>query len=175
MDTSNRLSLRDQIRTVVEPTIVAAGFRLLAIELTGDQTGDIVRLYCDGPGFGVDDCAKISRALSPVLDVEDPMESAYRLEVSSPGIDRPVQTAEDFVRYSGFNAKIRLVPGLERRRYSGVLRGMEDGNVIIEVDGQTHNVPLDQLDWGHLVLNLEEFSRLQAANDADNQHEGAQS
>ena len=175
MDSSNRLTLRDQIRTVVEPTIVAAGFRLLAIELTGDQTGDIVRLYCDGPGFGVDDCAKISRALSPVLDVEDPMESAYRLEVSSPGIDRPVQTAEDFAKYSGFRAKIRLVPGLERRRYSGVLQGFEDGNIIIEVDGHSHQVPLDQLDWGHLVLDLEEFSRLQAATEADIQHQGAQS
>ena len=175
MDSTNRLTLRDQIRTVVEPTIVASGFRLLAIELTGDQTGDIVRLYCDGPGFGVDDCAKISRALSPVLDVEDPMESAYRLEVSSPGIDRPVQTAEDFERYAGFRAKIRLIPGLDRRRYSGVLHGFEDGNILIEVDGQTHYVPLDQLDWGHLVLDLEEFSRLQAANEAAIQQEGAQS
>jgi len=175
MDSSNRLTLRDQIRTVVEPTILAAGFRLLAIELTGDQTGDVVRLYCDGPDFGVDDCARISRALSPVLDVEDPMESAYRLEVSSPGIDRPVQTAEDFIRYSGFRAKIRLIPGLDRRRYSGVLRGMEEGQIIIEVDGETHRVPLEQLDWGHLVLDLDEFSRLQAANKADIQQEGAQS
>ena len=154
---------------------MAEGFRLLAIELTGDQTGDIVRLYCDGPGFGVDDCAKISRALSPVLDVEDPMESAYRLEISSPGIDRPVQTAEDFERYTGFRANIRLIPGLERRRYSGVLQGFEGGNIIIEVDGQAHHLPLDQLDWGHLVLDLEEFSRLQAATEADISYKGAQS
>jgi ribosome maturation factor RimP len=175
MDSSNRISLRNQIRTVVEPTIVAAGFRLVAIELTGDQTGDIVRLYCDGAGFGVDDCARISRALSPVLDVEDPMESGYRLEVSSPGIDRPIQTSEDFVRFSGFRAKLRLVPGLDRRRYSGVLKGLEDGNIIIDVDGEAHLVPLNQLDWGQLVLNLDEFSRIQAANEADIKTEGAQS
>jgi len=175
MDTPNRISLRAQIRTVVEPTIVAAGFCLVAIELTGDQTGDIVRLYCDGPGFGVDDCARISRALSPVLDVEDPMESAYRLEVSSPGIDRPIQTEEDFVRFSGLKAKIRLVPGLDRRRYTGVLQGLEDGDIVIDVDGESHRIPLNQLDWGQLVLNLEEFSRIQAAQEADNQTEGAQS
>jgi ribosome maturation factor RimP len=175
MDTPNRISLRDQIRTVVEPTIVAAGFRLVAIELTGDQTGDIVRLYCDGPGFGVDDCARISRALSPVLDVEDPMESAYRLEVSSPGIDRPIQTAEDFVRFAGLKAKIRLIPGLDRRRYTGILQGLDDGDIVIDVDGESHRVPLNQLDWGQLVLNLEEFSRIQAAQEADNQTEGAPS
>ena len=175
MDTLNHISMRDQIRAVVEPTIVAEGFRLLAIEITGDQTGDIVRLYCDGPNFGVDDCARISRALSPVHDVEDPMESAYRLEVSSPGIDRPIQTESDFVQYQGFRAKIRLVPGLERRRYTGILRGFEDGNILIEVDGENHLIPLEQLDWGHLVLNLEEFSSIQAANEADIAHKGAQS
>jgi len=175
MEISNRNTLRDQIRTVVEPTIVSAGFRLLAIELTGDQTGDIVRLYCDGPGFGVDDCARISRALSPVLDVEDPMETAYRLEVSSPGIDRPIQTAEDFVRFAGYRAKVRLVPGLDRRRYSGILKGLEDGQIVIEVDGETHRAPLDQLEWGQLVLDLDEFSRIQAAAEADFNNEGAQS
>ena len=175
MDTLNHISLRDQIRAVVEPTIVAEGFRLVAIEITGDQTGDIVRLYCDGPRFGVDDCARISRALSPVLDVEDPMEGAYRLEVSSPGIDRPIQTEADFIRYEGLRAKIRLVPGLERRRYSGVLQGIEDGNILIEVDGETHSIPLAQLDWGHLVLDLEEFSRIQAAQEVDQAQEGAQS
>ena len=175
MDTLNHISLREQIRTVVEPTIVAEGFRLLAIEITGDQTGDIVRLYCDGPSFGVDDCARISRALSPVLDVEDPMESAYRLEVSSPGIDRPIQTDADFVRYKGFRAKIRLISGLERRRYTGVLQGFDNGNIVIEVDGESHRIPLEQLDWGHLVLDLEEFSRIQAAQEVDQSQEGAQS
>ena len=175
MEASSRLDIREQLRSVVEPTIEQEGYRLIAIEISGDTSGDIVRLYCDSPGFGVDDCAKISRALSPVLDVEDPMSGPYRLEVSSPGIDRPIQSAEDFVRYKGYRAKLRLIPGSERRRFSGVLQGIDDGYILIEVDGEQHRVPLNQLDWGHLVLDLNEFSSIQAAIVAESQHEGAQS
>ena len=134
-----------------------------------------MRLYCDGPRFGVDDCAKISRALSPVLDVEDPMSGPYRLEVSSPGIDRPIQSADDFARFAGYRAKIRLIPGAVRRRFTGTLQGMNDDQILIEVDGEQHSVPLNQLDWGHLVLDLEEFSRIQNAYDAEPKLEGAQS
>jgi len=175
MEASTRIDIRDQLRSVVEPTIEAEGYRLVAVEISGDTSGDIVRLYCDSPGFGVDDCARISRALSPVLDVEDPMSGPYRLEVSSPGIDRPVQSAEDFARYAGYRAKLRLIPGAERRRFSGTLQGVDDGHILIEVDGDLYRVPLNQLDWGHLVLDLDEFSRIQSAIIAESQHEGAQS
>ena len=76
MEATSRIDTRDQVRAVVEPTIEAEGFRLIAVEITGDTHGDIVRLYCDSPDFGVDDCAKISRTLAPLLDVEDPMTAA---------------------------------------------------------------------------------------------------
>ena len=175
MDANLRIDIRDQIRTAVEPTIEAEGFRLIAVQISGDTNGDIVRLYCDGEGFGIDDCATISRALSPVLDVEDPMTGPYRLEVSSPGIERPVQTPADFSRFNGFRAKLRLAPGADRRRYAGTLKGMDEGNILIEVDGELHMVPIDHLDWGHLVLELEEFSSLQAVLSADANPEGAQS
>jgi len=175
MDANHRIDTRTQIRSLVEPTIEAEGFRLIAVQISGDVSGDIVRLYCEGNGFGIDDCAKISRALSPVLDVEDPMGGPYRLEVSSPGIERPVQSAADFERFSGFRAKLRLIPGPERRRYSGELRGFEDGNILIDVDGELQMVALDLLDWGHLVLDLDEFSSLQATLAADETLEGAQS
>jgi len=175
MEATTRIDIRDQLRAVVEPTIEAEGYRLIAIEISGDTSGDIVRLYCDRPGFGVDDCAKISRALSPVLDVEDPMTGPYRLEVSSPGIDRPIQSQKDFERFTGFRAKLRLILGVERRRFTGVLQGIDDDQILIEVDGEQHRVPLNQLDWGHLVLDLEEFSRIQSATFTDPQHEGAQS
>ena len=175
MEATTRLDTRSQIRATVQPTIEAEGYRLIAVEISGDTTGDIVRLYCDGPSFGVDDCAKISRALSPVLDVEDPMNGPYRLEVSSPGIDRPIQSADDFARFAGYRAKIRLIPGAVRRRFTGTLQGMNDDQILIEVDGEQHSVPLNQLDWGHLVLDLEEFSRIQNAYDAEPKLEGAQS
>ncbi len=175
MEATTRLDTRAQIREVVQPTIEAEGYRLIAVEISGDTTGDIVRLYCDGTDFGVDDCAKISRALSPVLDVEDPMNGPYRLEVSSPGIDRPIQSEDDFIRFVGLRAKLRLIPGLARRRYSGTLQGMDDGQILIEVDGELHHVPLTHLDWGHLVLDLDEFSRIQDAYNATTHPQGAQS
>ena len=175
MDATLRIDIRTQIRSIVEPTIEAEGFRLIAVQISGDTSGDIVRLYCDGADFGIDDCAKISRSLSPVLDVEDPMNGPYRLEVSSPGIERPVQSAKDFERFSGYRAKLRLIPGPERRRFSGTLKGMDDGNILIEVDGELHTVPIDLLDWGHLVLDLDEFSSLQATLLDTATLEGAQS
>jgi ribosome maturation factor RimP len=175
MEASLRIDIRAQIRAVVEPTIEAEGFRLIAVQISGDTSGDIVRLFCDGADFGIDDCARISRALSPVLDVEDPMNGPYRLEVSSPGIERPVQSAADFERFNGFRAKLRLIPGPERRRYAGTLKGMDEENILIEVDGELHLVPLDLLDWGHLVLDINEFSSLQAALAAPDNLEGAQS
>ena len=103
------------------------------------------------------------------------MSGPYRLEVSSPGIDRPIQSADDFARFAGFRAKIRLIPGVVRRRFTGVLQGMDDNKILIEVDGEQHSLPLNQLDWGHLVLDLEEFSRIQNAYDAEPKLEGAQS
>ena len=175
MEASLRLDIRTQIRSIVEPTIEAEGFRLIAVEISGDTGGDIVRLYCDGPNFGIDDCATISRAVSPLLDVEDPMNGAYRLEVSSPGIERPVQSPADFERFIGYRAKLRLIPGPERRRYSGTLRGLDGDFILIEVDGVDYRVALSMLDWGHLVLDLDEFTRLQS-NPFDNADlQGAQS
>ena len=165
MEATTRLDTRAQIRATVQPTIEAEGYRLIAVEISGDTTGDIVRLYCDGPSFGVDDCAKISRALSPVIDVEDPMSD----EVSSPG-GHPER--DDFAR-TGY--PVRLIPGAVRRRFTGTLQGMNDDQILIEVDGEQHSVPLNQLDWGHLVLDLEEFSRIQNAYDAEPKLEGAQS
>ena len=175
MEASLRIDIRTQIRTIVEPTIEAEGFRLIAVEISGDVGGDIVRLYCDGPDFGIDDCARISRTVSPLLDVEDPMTGAYRLEVSSPGIERPIQSEADFARFAGYRAKLRLIPGPERRRFSGTLQGLEGGFILIDVDGETHRVPLDLLDWGHLVLDLDEFTALQISNSDPATFEGAQS
>jgi len=175
MEASLRIDIRTQIRTIVEPTIEAEGFQLIAVEISGDVGGDIVRLYCDGPDFGIDDCARISRTVSPLLDVEDPMTGAYRLEVSSPGIERPIQSEADFARFTGYRAKLRLIPGPERRRFSGTLEGLEDGFILINVDGHTHRVPLDLLDWGHLVLDLDEFTALQISNSEPANLKGAQS
>ena len=103
------------------------------------------------------------------------MSGPYRLEVSSPGIDRPIQSADDFARFAGYRAKIRLIPGAVRRRFTRTLQGMNDDQILIEVDGEQHSVPLNQLDWGHLVLDLEEYFPESKTRMTRNKLEGAQS
>jgi len=163
MDTPAHIALRQRIRGIVEPTVVDEGCELVAVEVIAGDKGQTLRLFVDAPGgVTIDQCAGISRALSPVLDVEDPFTGTYRLEVSSPGIDRPVEKPEDFERFNGLRAKIRLIPGVERRRYTGTLLGLIDGRVHIEVDGETHELPFNEIDRTRLVLELEEFAELQS-------------
>jgi len=163
MDIPAHIALRDRIRGIVESTVVDEGCELVAVDISGGDRGQTLRLFVDAPGgVTIDQCATISRALSPVLDVENPLSGAYRLEVSSPGMDRPVETAEDFERFSGLRAKIRLYPGVERRRYTGTLLGVVDGHVQIDVDGEVFNLSLHEIDRARLVLELDEFTELQS-------------
>jgi ribosome maturation factor RimP len=139
------------------------GCELVAIEILGSPGRALLRVYIDTiGGVNVDVCARVSRAISPVLDVEDPFPGAWELEVSSPGIERPLQRETDFRRFVGFGVKVKLAPGPERRRYSGLLKGLEDGHVLVEVDGQIFKLALDQIDKAHLDLDDEQFARLEA-------------
>ena len=99
--------LRSTLRTLLASTVERLGYWISAIELANDHRGLIVRLFIDGPGgVGIADCAKVTREISPLLDVEDPIPDNYNLEVSSPGIDRLIERPEDFVRFAGFRAKV---------------------------------------------------------------------
>jgi ribosome maturation factor RimP len=156
-------TLVPSLRRLLEPVVEREECDLVAIEILGSPGRALLRVYIDrAGGVNVDACAKVSRAISPVLDVENPFTGAWDLEVSSPGIDRPVQREQDFQRFAGFGVKVKLAPGPERRRYSGVLRGLEDGDVLVEVDGQIHRLALDQIDKAHLDLDDEQFARLEA-------------
>ncbi len=137
------------------------GFDLVAVEWSGDRSGRILRLSIDGPdGVGADDCAEVSLRLSPLLDEADPITGAYVLEVSSPGIERPVQRLDDFHRLQGFRAKIRLFEGHPRRRYTGTLAGVDGSEIRIEVDGAEHRIDFDSIERANLVLELDEYERL---------------
>jgi ribosome maturation factor RimP len=104
----------------------------------------------------VDDCADISRAVSALLDVEDPISSAYTLEVSSPGIDRPLTRAKDFDRFAGFEARIETrLPIDGRKRFRGILRGVQDGKVVVESPEGTFGLPLDEVQRAKLILTDE--------------------
>ena len=102
----------------------------------------------------VDDCARISRAISAVLDVADPIEGAYALEVSSPGIDRPLVRREDFQRFAGLEAKVECEPAVEgRKRFRGILRGLEDDEVVVEEDGAVVRIPFTSVKKAKLTLS----------------------
>ena len=160
--------LQDEIRALAEPTLTRLGLDLVAVEVTADQIGPVVRLSLERPGgVTIADCTSASHHLSPILDATDPVEGAYRLEVSSPGIDRPVQRLSDFERFVGCRIKLRLFEGFSRRRYSGDIAGVEGKEITLLVDGQEHTVHFDDVERTKLVLDLEQFQALkQGANNS---------
>ena len=155
-----------RLRSVIEPTVVRLGYELVAVELVGGLSGrPVLRVSIDKPGgAGIQDCASASRELSPALDVDDPIASAYELEVSTPGIERPVQTEADFARFAG--CEIRIKPfGIEgKKRTRGILLGIVDGVVTVRLAGTTppqeRRIPLVNIERAALALTLDQFSRL---------------
>jgi ribosome maturation factor RimP len=146
-----------RLARIVEPVIEGMGFRLVRLRLMGGKrtTLQVMAERPDGT-MEIEDCAELSRALSAVLDVEDPIASEYMLEVSSPGIDRPLTRLGDFARWSGFVARVEaeeLIDG--RRRFKGTLGGVENGEILIETDQGPARVPFDQLADAKLVLTDE--------------------
>jgi ribosome maturation factor RimP len=140
------------------------GFRLVRVKVQGGGTADrIVQLMTERPdgSITVDDCEAISKGISPVLDVADPISGAYRLEISSPGIDRPLVRPSDFEDWSGHEARIELTePVGGRKRFKGVLEGFEDGEVRIQADTGEHGVqhlglPVNLISDAKLVLTDE--------------------
>ena len=124
-----------RVAAIVEPAIEDLGFRLVRVRVTGTN-GCTVQIMAEKPDgtMGVDDCEVVSRTVSPALDVDDPIGKAYYLEVSSPGIDRPLVRIGDFERWAGFEAKIELaVPQDGRKRYRGFIRGAAGDDAIIEM------------------------------------------
>jgi len=152
------------IASIVEPVLEDLGFRLVRVKVQGGGTADrIVQLMTerrDG-SITIDDCEAISKSISPVLDVADPISGTYRLEISSPGIDRPLVRPSDFEDWSGHEARIELTePVGGRKRFKGVLEGFEDGEVRIQADTGEHGIqllglPVHLISDAKLVLNDE--------------------
>jgi ribosome maturation factor RimP len=139
-----------RLEKVVEPAVTGMGFEL--VDVQSSNGGRLLRLFIDKPGgVTVDDCAAISRHLTRVLAVEG--IDYERLEVSSPGLDRPLRKEADFARFAGQKAEIRMrTPDASgRRRYVGVLRGAEGGRVSLELEGQSVQLALDDVDRAKLV------------------------
>lgn len=139
---------------ILTPVIEGLGYELVRVRLMSGKSKTL-QIMADKPdgGIEVDDCAKISTAVSAVMDVEDPLEDAYTLEVSSPGIDRPLTRLKDFDAWAGYEAKIETTELIDgRRRFRGLLAGTEGDEVLIEIDEGTIGLKFDWLSDAKLVL-----------------------
>lgn len=146
-----------QVTETIEPSLEAMGYRLVRVKQFSRPRGGTLQIMAeraDGKAMAVEDCEAISRHVSALLDVADPIRDAYDLEVSSPGIDRPLIRGEDFSRHAGYEAKIGTsYPVDGRKRFRGELLGLEDGAAGIRVDGVDYRVPLEAIEEAKLVLN----------------------
>lgn len=164
-----RNPLHQRLISIVEPVCNAAGYELVELRFTLEQGGWTLRVAVDTPLDELTDpdeipsdrvdlvaCENLSRELSAVLDVEDPIPQAFHLEVGSPGIDRPLRTAAHFEHFTGSEARIQLatsfaLPSGERRNFKGILQGVEEDHVVIECDGTAFRLPIDDIDHARLV------------------------
>lgn len=157
---------------LAEPYVRDAGFDLIEVQAGREPTGWVVRLFIDAPAVagagpvtvgsvGLDDCERVSRDVSAALDVADIVPHAYQLEVSSPGLDRPLRRERDFARFVGESARIRLMDGVEgRRNFHGTIRGAKNGRVEIACDGRSYEIPIDDIQRANLVPDWDrEFHR----------------
>ncbi|BAV34338.1 ribosome maturation protein RimP [Sulfuricaulis limicola] len=144
---------RADLRKLLEPGVSAMGFELVDVEMAGSHHSPTLRVYIDSPrGVNVDDCAKVSRQLSALLDVEDPLPGQYTLEVSSPGLDRPLVKPEDFRRFVGETVKVKMQqPVLGRRNFSGRLVEVATDHVVVEVDKESFSLAFDDMERARLV------------------------
>jgi ribosome maturation factor RimP len=149
--------MRDALMRLLEPPIEALGYELVDVEFARGGQGGVLRIFIDrraensGLGVTVDDCARVSHAVSQVLEVEDPIKGHYTLEVSSPGFDRILRTREHFERFVGERIFAELKLPIEgRRRYVGVLKQVQGDAILLEVDGKVHSLPLERIQKARL-------------------------
>lgn len=162
--TSEGLAAR--VEELIAPTLNDMDYDIVRVRLGGDRriVLQIMAERRDDAAMTVEDCADISRASAAILDVEDPISDAYELEVSSPGLDRPLTRLTDFERFAGFEAKVETsMPKDGRRRFSGRLLGAEGVNVKLTVDGQEVILPFEDIAKAKLVLTDELIAAHQEA------------
>ena len=154
---------REQLIEVVEPAVNAAGYDLVDLEFRREPHAFVLRVFIDlleaegevAGGVSVADCERASRTISAALDVADPISTRYALEVSSPGLDRPLRRERDFRKFAGRRARIKLHDPIEgRRNFVGVIHDAADGIVTIEADGREFALPHAGIVKAHLEYDL---------------------
>lgn len=152
------MNIEQKIESIIEPTITDLGLEIVKLTFLNDESNTLQILLdrINRTPIDVDDCAKASRAVSAILDVEDPITKEYVLEVSSPGIDRPLTKLEHFDRFVGFDVKVEITEMIDnRKRFRGILKGTEGSDIIVTIDNEDYKVPFDMLLKAKLVLTDE--------------------
>jgi ribosome maturation factor RimP len=156
--------ITDQVRRLLEPVLERDGYELVEVEWTRGGGRWTLRLFVDkAGGIGIEDCQAVSHLAEPILDVADFIEPAYDLEVSSPGLERPLRKPTDFDRFAGQRVQVKAyapltgsAPGSPaRKQWTGVLQGFSEGAVELDVDGTLHRVPHDQIAKANLEFDSE--------------------
>jgi ribosome maturation factor RimP len=147
-------SVPEKLELLVKQEVELLGYELVGVEFMGQGKGAaVLRIYIDHEdGITLDDCAEVSHQVSGVLDVEDPIKEKYRLEVSSPGLDRPLFELEHFERFKGRKVRIKTRTKIDNRhRFKGMLDGVEENQVLIEEEGTCYRIPFEEIDSARLV------------------------
>ena len=151
-------ALRDKIRLLVAPALTDLGYEVVDVEWVQQRARWLLRIYIDQPdGITHEDCTAASREISTILDVSDIIPQAYVLEVSSPGLDRPLRSPEHFRKFIGETARVRLRQGVEgRRNFTGtIVRVDDDEAVVLEAGGREFTLPVDDVDKANLKYSFE--------------------
>jgi ribosome maturation factor RimP len=154
----------EQIRAIAVRVAASRGLEIWDIQSRRETHGHVVRIFIDRPGpaatpedsVSIEDCEQVNREISTILDVEDPLPFAYTLEVSSPGLDRPLRTDDDYRRFSGRLAKVVTSEPVDRQKaFEGRLRGVEKGDVLLEApSGRIHRLPMRLITRGRLEVEF---------------------
>ncbi|MEO1203759.1 MAG: ribosome maturation factor RimP [Pseudomonadota bacterium] len=143
----------DELAKLLEPAVERLGYELSDLEVNLGGRSGVVRVFIDHPdGIGLGDCEKASLAVSALLDVEDPIPGHYDLEVSSPGWNRKLTKIEHFQRFKGETVKVQMrFPIAGRKRFRGTLKAADEDTIVVEVDGESHTLPIATIDTARLV------------------------
>lgn len=145
--------IAQQIHGLIEPVLTDLGFELVEVQFRREQHGQVLRIVIfSEAGIGVDDCAKVSREVSRILDVEDRIDQAYSLEVSSPGLDRPLESARDFARYRGW--QVRIILGETSEEILGVIEDVGVDRVLLGLNDDRREILLAQIKKAKLVVDF---------------------
>lgn len=163
----------DEIEAMLAPVVDGLGYEWVGAEFRGGADG-MLRIYIDRPeGIGIEDCERVSTAVSGVLDVEDPFPGQYVLEVSSPGLDRPLFRPEHFARFQGESARLRMLRPVGRQKnFRGVIEAVDADSVTLEVDGESISLPFADIDKANLIFDFQQGAGARGgASEANTQDE----